>query len=221
SYCEGRVAFNYGFNTGNIQRFSMRFVRAERLEDCTYRIRDASPPFAEPRGLGWIGRIGWRVSRLYHFDRRFDAFFHRVRHAYGLLLERDSRYLEWRYATCPDTRYCIYGLFHFNRLAGWSVFRQKGERLIWGDALFDPRASGVLGLFLSRVLAQPAHHGTRLVEGWLSTRPSWWDETVAGLGFERKPEPQELGLVYVPFEHDPGEEFRRSLYYTWGDSDLF
>jgi hypothetical protein len=37
-YCAGRIAFNYGFNTGNIQRFSLRFVRAERLEDCPYRV---------------------------------------------------------------------------------------------------------------------------------------------------------------------------------------
>ena len=59
------------------------------------------------------------------------------------------------------------------------------------------------------------------ISGWLTSRPAWWDETVTALGFERRPEPQELGLVYVPFEHDPGDDFRRGLYYTWGDSDLF
>ncbi|HEV7517314.1 MAG TPA: GNAT family N-acetyltransferase, partial [Thermoanaerobaculia bacterium] len=97
-YCEGRIAFNYGFNTGNIQRFSMRFVRAERLEDCPYRVREAALPLPEPRGLAGLG---WRVERVRHFDGRFDDLFARVRGAYGLLIERDARYLEWRYATCP------------------------------------------------------------------------------------------------------------------------
>jgi hypothetical protein len=217
-YCEGHVDFNYGFNEGNIQRFSLRFVRAQRLEDCAYRVREAGRPFVEPRGFS---RLGWRVARVHHFDERFDALFARVRDAYRLLIERDARYLEWRYATCPDREYFVYALFRFGRLAGWSVFRQKGERLVWGDALVDPRHRRAVSLLLARVLARPEHQGTRLIEGWLSTRPAWWDETVTALGFERRPEPQDLGVVYVPFAHDPGEEFRRHLYYTWGDGDLF
>ncbi len=217
-YCAGRIAFNYGFNTGNIQRFSMRFVRAERLEDCPYRVREVGRPLPEPRGLA---RLGWRVERIRHFDARFDELFARVRGAYGLLVERDARYLEWRYATCPGTEYFAYALFRFGRLAGWSVFRQKGDCLVWGDALVDPRHRRGLGLLLAHALALPEHQETRLIEGWLTTRPAWWDETVTALGFESRPEPQELGLVYVPFEHDPGDDFRRHLYYTWGDSDLF
>ncbi|HZF14020.1 MAG TPA: GNAT family N-acetyltransferase [Thermoanaerobaculia bacterium] len=219
SYCEGHVAFNYGFNTGNIQRFSMRFVRADRLEDCPYRVREVGPaPLSLPRGLA---RLGWRVERVQHFDRRFDRLFRRVRDAYRLLVERDARYLEWRYATCPGTEYFLYALTRFGRLVGWSVFRQKGDRLVWGDALVDPRHRAGLGILLDRVLALPEHRETRVVEGWLSTRPAWWDETVTALGFERRPEPQGLGVVYVPFAVDPGEDFRRSLYYMWGDSDLF
>ena len=218
-YCAGRVAFNYGFNTGNIQRFSMRFVRAERLEDCPYRVLEKQHlRGVEPRGLC---RLGWRVERVHHFDARFDELFARVRDAYGLLIERDARYLEWRYATCPGTEYFTYALYRFGRLAGWSVFRQKGDRLVWGDALVDPRHRRALSRLFAHVLALPEHRETRLVEGWLTTRPAWWDETVTALGFDRRPEPQELGLIYVPFEHDPGEDFRRSLYYTWGDSDLF
>jgi hypothetical protein len=224
-YCAGRVAFNYGFNTGNIQRFSMRFVRAERLEDCPYRVlsREAFRG-EEPRNfgtMGKIGKLGWRIERVRHFDARFDELFARVRGAYGLLIERDARYLEWRYATCPGSEYFTYALFRFGRLVGWSVFRQKGDRLVWGDALVDPHHRRRLRPLLGHVLALPAHRETRLVEGWLPSRPAWWDETVTALGFERRPEPQELGLVYVPFEHDPGEDFKRYLYYTWGDSDLF
>jgi hypothetical protein len=221
-YCAGRVAFNYGFNTGNIQRFSMRFVRAERLEDCPYRVLDKGALRGEePRGFSGLRQLGWRIERVRHFDARFDDLFARVRGAYGLLVERSARYLEWRYATCPGTEYFTYALSRFGRLAGWCVLRQKGDRLVWGDALLDPRHRRGLRHLFAHVLTLPEHRETRLIEGWLTARPAWWDETVTALGFERRPEPQELGLIYVPFEHDPGEDFKRRLYYTWGDSDLF
>ena len=40
NFCEGQVAFNYGFNVANIQKFSLRFLRSDRVEPVTYRVRD-------------------------------------------------------------------------------------------------------------------------------------------------------------------------------------
>ncbi|HYU33887.1 MAG TPA: GNAT family N-acetyltransferase [Thermoanaerobaculia bacterium] len=222
-FCEGRVAFNYGVNTGNIQRFSMSFVGARRLEDLPYHVRDAREPLAVPRS--WRTRLaGYRVERFTHFDERWDDLFGRARGAYRLLVERDARYLEWRYARCPDTEYFLWAIFRRRHLVGWSVFRhrgERGERLAWGDALFDPRYPGALPLLLAKVLAAPEHKNVEQVETWLTSRPAWWSERVRALGFASRPEPQDLGFVYVPFEVDPEEDFREALYYTMGDSDLF
>ena len=222
-YCQGQVAFNYGVNTGNIQRFSMSFVGARRLEDLPYHVRDARALVPVPPS--WRTRLGgWRVERVHHFDERWDELFHRVRGAYRLLIERDARYLEWRYARCPDVEYHIWAVFRRSRLMGWSVFRHRGdrgERLAWGDALFDPSAPAALPLLLAHVLAAPEHRSTEQVETWLTSRPAWWSERVRALGFESRPEPQELGFVFVPFELDPEKDFREALYYTMGDSDLF
>lgn len=219
-FCEGQVAFNYGVNTGNIQRFSMSFVRAQRLEPLPYHVRDRSAPVPAPRR--WLTRLaGYRVERISAFDGRWDEFFRRVSGAYGLLIERDSRYLQWRYARCPGTEYFLYAVFRRGRLAGWSVFRHRGERLAWGDGLFDPRLPAALPLLLEHVLAAPEHRGTETVETWLTSRPAWWGERVRALGFESRPEPQDLGFVFVPFEIDPEEDFRARLFYTMGDSDLF
>lgn len=220
-FCEGQVAFNYGFNTGNIQRFSMSFVGARRLESLPFHVLDlAARPVAAPnRLLSWLA--GYRVERIAHFDERWDAFFQRVSGAYGLLVERDARYLEWRYARCPDTEYFLYAVFRRNRLAGWSVFRVKGDRLVWGDALFDPRYPAAIRQLLARVLAAPEHRQAKTVETWAVSRPAWWREQVLSLGFESRPEPDDLGFVFVPFCEDPEEEFRAHLYYTMGDSDLF
>jgi len=220
-FCEGQVAFNYGFNTGNIQRFSMSFVGARRLESLPFHVLDlAARPLAKPNPI--LSRLtGFRVERIAHFDARWDAFFQRMSGAYGLLVERDAQYLEWRYARCPDTEYFLYAVFRWNRLAGWSVFRAKGERLLWGDALFDPEVPEAPRKLLARVVAAPEHSQVKTVETWASSRPAWWRETVLSLGFESRPEPDDLGFVFVPFGEDPEEELRARLYYMMGDSDLF
>jgi hypothetical protein len=220
-FCEGQVAFNYGFNTGNIQRFSMSFVGARRLESLPFHVLDLERrPLAPPDRLrSWLA--GYRSERITGFDERWDRFFQRVSGAYRLLVERDARYLEWRYARCPDTEYFLYAVFRRGRLAGWSVFRRKGERLLWGDALFDPRHPAAIRQLLAAVLATPEHRQVRTVETWITPRPAWWAERVLELGFEPRPEPDDLGFVFVPFGHDPEEGFRAHLYYTMGDSDLF
>jgi hypothetical protein len=220
-FCESEVAFNYGFNTGNIQRFSMSFVGARRLEDLPFQVLNlAEHPLALPNRL--LARlVGYRVERIAHFDARFDELFRRVSPSYRLLVERDARYLQWRYAHCPEAEYFLYAVFRRRRLVGWSVFRVKGERLIWGDALFDPRHPDAVRQLLASVLAAPDHSQAKTVEAWITSRPAWWRERAVSLGFESRPEPDDLGFVFVPFGHDPEEEFRAHLYYTMGDSDLF
>lgn len=221
-YCEGQVAFNYGFNTGNIQRFSMSFVGARRLEDLPFHVLDLEKTPLRPPAPFLSRLAGYRVERIAHFDARWDEFFHRVSGAYRLLVERDARYLEWRYARVPGSGYFLYAVFRRSRLVGWSVFASKGEgRLRWGDALFDPRHGEAVRHLLAHVLAAPEHRQAKTVETWATSRPAWWRERVLALGFEARPEPDELGFVFVPFEHDPEEDFRAHLYYAMGDSDLF
>jgi hypothetical protein len=222
-FCRGRVAFNFGVNTGNIQRFSMSFVGAERLEDLPYHVRPTQPPVRVEKPW-WRRLAGWRVERVEHFDRRFDELFARVRGDYRFLVERDARYLEWRYARCPDQAYHVWAVFRRQQLVGWSVLRhrgERGERLAWGDGLFDRRHPFALPLLFSEVLAAPQHRHAEVVETWLSSRPGWWSERVRALGFTAVPEPQALGFVYVPHQVDPTADLRAGLFYTMGDSDLF
>ena len=222
-FCDGQVAFNYGVNTGNIQRFSMSFVGARRLEDLPYHLRETGPPLPAPHPLR-VRLGGWRVERISSFDERFDELFRRVAGDYRLLIERDARYLEWRYARCPDTEYFLYAVFRRDRLAGWSVFRYRKDQreiLSWGDALFDPSRPAAVPLLLAHVLAAPEHRTARAIDLWLTPRPAWWAERIRGLGFEPRPEPENLGIVFVPFGFDPEEAFRADLYYMMGDTDLF
>jgi hypothetical protein len=220
-FCEGQVAFNYGFNTGNIQRFSMSFVGARRLESLPFHVLDLEKrPVAPPNRF--LSRLaGYRVERIFHFDARWDEFFRRVSGSYRLLVERDARYLEWRYARCPDPESFLYAVFRRSRLVGWSVFRYKEGRLRWGDALFDPRHPEAVRQLLAAVLAAPEHQQAKTLETWITSRPAWWKEALLALGFKSRPEPDDLGFVFVPFGEDPEAAFRAHLYYTMGDSDLF
>jgi hypothetical protein len=61
-----------------------------------------------------------------------------------------------------------------------------------------------------------------LIEAWFPMRPRFFDEQLQSLGFEIRPEPQDLSLMCVPFLWpNVVQRLREDFYYTWGDSDLF
>ncbi len=249
-WCRGRVGFNYGFNVGNIQRFSVRFLGLRVIGPVHHRVRrlgGVSGAGVGAAGAGASVRTGeaesdlWasgpplsasrlsrrrveRITAAAAIDARFDDLFACVRADYAFLVERDARYLRWRYLGGSEVDYAFYAVRRRippRRLAGWSVFRRQGDRLVWGDALFDHRHPGAVRTLLAAALADPAHRGVTAVEGWFPPRPAWWSSILDRLGFVSEPEPQDLRLAYVPFEADPGEELANRLYYTKGDGDLF
>ncbi len=235
SYCEGRVAFNYGFNTGNIQRFSMLFVRARLFEPVSYRVREVSGVSAlKEQAPGLFARLsrrvrGLRVERVepvrspHHrpLGAEWDELFERVKGFYRFLVRRDRTYVTWRYLACPDIAYQVLAARRGGRLAGWSVFRRQEDRLVFGDALFDPRFDEAPREVLSHALSLAENQGVTRVEGWFGKNPAFFSETLERLGFEIRPEPQDLGFVFVPFEVDAEADMRAALYYTKGDGDLF
>ena len=107
----------------------------------------------------------------------------------------------------------------WRRLVGWSVFGVRGSRLVWGDALFDPKYSDAVEVLLRHVV--PSYPVER-VEGWFPERPAWFDDVLRSLGFEQRADPQDLSVGCAPFElADTPSRIAERLYYTFGDSDLF
>lgn len=215
-FCEGQVAFNYGFNVSNIHRFSMRFLRADRVEGVTYRVREQ--PFAPlPRIQRWLQ--GYRLELVHQVDSEWDEFFERVANDYAFLVRRDAAYVRWRYLEAPDTRYHLVAIRRWRRLIGWIAFRVAEGRFLWGDALFDRRHEDAVEVLLRHVV--PPQRVTSIA-GWFPPRPQWFDAILTGLGFETRPEPQDLSVMCVPFAMpEATAAMRESLYYTWGDGDLF
>jgi hypothetical protein len=219
TFCRAKVAFNYGFTTAAHREISVRFLGSDAVELAPYRIRDLTlNPF--PR----IGRRerwprGWQLELVREFGPEYDQFFARVAPAYRFLVRRDSRYLRWRYLECPDVPYFVVAIRKWRRLVGWSVFRVRDRRLAWGDALFDPRYPQAVEVLLRHVV--PSYPVDR-IDGWFPARPQWFDGVLRELGFESRPDPQDLSLMCVPFdEPDASARIADRLYYTYGDSDLF
>ena len=216
TFCEGRIAFNYGYNVGNIQRFSMRFLGSDRVEPVSFWRRQM-PIRRIARPARWIR--GYQLELVRDPGQEFDRFFERVLPSSPFLVRRDARYLRWRYLDCPDPGAFIVAIRKWRRLAGWSVFRIRDERLLWGDALFDPAHVTAMDVLLRHVVP---NYPVDRVEAWFAPRPAWLGAALQRAGFVAAVEPQELAVMCVPFVlADATERMRRSLYTTLGDSDLF
>jgi hypothetical protein len=222
-FCRGKVAFNYGFNTANIQRFSVRFLGSTRVEDAPHRTLDLerSPLIPQKRLLRRLR--GYTLELITTLDQaEWDDFFSRVAASYGFLLRRDAVYVRWRYLMPVWMNYIVIAVRRHGLLVGWSVFRVIGDRLVWGDALFDSRCLGSVEVLLRHVVPLFSRHGARQLDGWFPDRPSWFSAVLESIGFVRAAEPQGLALMCVPFEQSESPRLMaESLYYTSGDSDLF
>lgn len=221
-YRRGPFEFFYGFNTGAIQRFCKWFIGGSQVEPVRYLVRPHSEPPPAVRG--------YRVEQVTRLSDDWDRFFRRVAPRFGFLVQRDAEYVDWRYLRCPDGEpYVVLAARRWGRLVGWGVFRRREDRLIWGDALIDPRHARAAGAILARALETEtletetlkteARSGITNVEGWFSDRPDWWNAELRRLGFGPMPQPDKLGFMILPDrEEDPPLS---RLYYTMGDGDLF
>jgi hypothetical protein len=219
NFCDGQVAFNFGFNVANIQKFSLRFLRSTRVEDVAYRRRDLrTDPMPRLSRLERYAR-GITLELVTEASREWDELFERVERQYGFLIRRDAQYVTWRYLWRPDAKYAIVAIRKWRRLAGWLVFRLRENRMSIGDLLIDPDHAGALDIAL--------RHLTRLypaeaIEMWCPPRPAWLHEVLTSLRLNLQREPQDLGVMCVPFvDADAPSRMASSLYYTMGDGDLF
>ena len=216
THCHGRVAYNYGFNTGNITKFSTRYVGAQVVEDVPYRELPKDARLAGRRRFGRRYELR-RIAERSEIGAEFDALFERVGGSYGLLVERSAEYLRWRYPDCPDERLELVAAYRRGRLAGWVAAKRLPDRVEWGDALIDPAERPAL-----RALVAEIREAGLPVAGWFSERPAWWSRELDRLGFVGRPEPQDLVTIMVPFVcGDAVEVVRETGFYTKGDGDLF
>ena len=230
TFCEGKVAFNYGFNTANIQKFSLRFVNARRVEDVGFWVLD------NPRSrLRWSRPFSpYRVEPVSSVGPELDSLCERIAPRFRLMVERTAAYVDWRYLRCPDAGFQLFAAWRRSEMVGWIVVRRDRDQLIWGDALIDPDHLGATKPMLRAAVT--AHPGARSITAWFADRSAdplasaseapdgavRWAGRLRDLGFVRRPEPNALAVMAVPFlSGDSLEGMLRRAYWAQGDSDLY
>ncbi len=221
-YCEGKVPFTYGFNTGTIKKFGEKFLRYQYIDAIPYRVKNVKG--FSPYRISSFKKIlcGYTVEMINSFDRNFDYFFERTAPHYVLLVKRDSKYLAWRYRNCPDKNYICVAAYKRKEIIGWSIFYKKGVQLLWGDALFDRNHGKAVQLVLNFLFQSSLFRDIETIEGWFSKNPQWWNDILDQAGFDLTNEPNNLFPgFYTLTEDETMMRLQNSFYYTMGDSDLF
>jgi len=219
-FCQGKVPFFYGFNTGKIHKFGKLFLRYEPVVPMTVWRMEATAS----KGPSWFQQLlkGYSLARVDRFPEEMDVFFKNVACRYGNMVARTAEYLNWRYCTCPDGAYDCWLVRARGRCVGFWITKLQGEELLIGDALFG--TTGAARWSLGKMLEFHLKEGkvVRSVRGWFGSRPQWWVDFLKDFGFTAGPEENRLKMVLIRFSEsiDPAT-FGEKLYYTWGDRDLF
>ncbi|MGC2063515.1 MAG: hypothetical protein WA610_11100 [Thermodesulfovibrionales bacterium] len=220
-FCRNVLPLVYGFNTGNVKKLGERYFNYRYIDQVSFWTRDLlQTPFQKP---GLLNRVvaGYSVDAVTSVDTEWDVFFDSICDSYKMLVQRDARYVKWRYLDCPDRIHKVFSIRRRGRLVGWSVFSRTEDRIIWGDALFDRRYQDSVPVLLHRVI-ENFFPGSRTIEGWFSPNPAWWASILRNSGFEPTEEPNHLTPGFLIFEEESLlEKLGKFLYYTKGDSDLF
>jgi len=222
-FCSGGVPFIYGFNTGTIRKFGERFLQYEYLPQVPYHVREAAMDRTNVFGRILKCFKGVRVQEVHTAGLEFDRFFRQVSRHYGLLMKRDAQYLLWRYLSCPDRIHRLFAVSRWGRMTGWGVFSLQGETLVWGDALCEPDNVRDMAFLLNHAVEAIRRESSIIrVAAWFSPVPEWWQSGLKNLGFSIIDEPNSLAPCFKFFNREFSiDYFRKHLYYTMGDSDLF
>ncbi len=69
---------------------------------------------------------GYNLEHITGFDHRIDIFWNKIKKHYNFIIERDRRYLNYRYCDPRSGKYVIFGLFEKHEMIGYIVLGEKG-----------------------------------------------------------------------------------------------
>lgn len=75
---------------------------------------------------------GLTVTRISHFDDRFNDFWKKVSNDYNIIVVRNKKYLNWRYVDVPNNDYSVYVAERKKEICGYVVLGQYKR----GDLMF-------------------------------------------------------------------------------------
>ncbi|UCE73111.1 MAG: GNAT family N-acetyltransferase [Methanomassiliicoccales archaeon] len=170
-----------------------------------------------------------KIRNIPEFDERFDKFWNDASSSQSIILERNSRYLNWRYVRCPGNCYTIFVAEKRNQILGYIVVRVLEK--------FDLRNGAIVDILALPNQKNSAHALLLKAMEYLKSKevdliacliPKWssYYSVLKECGFvpiPKKMNPKEEPFIIYPISNDV--ELRlvknpNSWHITWGDSDI-
>ncbi|MBI2883479.1 MAG: GNAT family N-acetyltransferase [Candidatus Methylomirabilis oxyfera] len=217
----GEVPIGYGFPTPEALRIGQRVAGYAPLHPVVRLVLDLGDHQRDP--LSWRARC-FCVEPVDRFGEDVDRLWAQMRPRVGVATVRDSGYLNWRYADCPDVRYTVLTVRRRfgGDLAGVAVLRlgiadQSVAFLV--DWLVPPGDTVVADLLLRHCEQRSREAGMTQLQAWF--RPSGWPtQLLLQRGFRSEPTIYHLvALTKIP--EISLERLNAQWYYTMGDSDIY
>lgn len=223
---EDRVAVLWGFTTPEHLRLGQRLLGYVFLHWVMKLVRsvDTAPhPTAGRRMAEAWRRMRCPIYPVDRFDSRVDRLWEECRPELRVATVRDARYLNWRYADCPDVKYRLLmaGGTPGTRLQGMAVLRLGvGDQPVacLMDWLVPSRHMAAADRLLQHSFQEAERAGLKEVHAWFPPSSLWY-RYLLGKGFQ----PVGTGSLTVR-QFTPAvslELLNTDWYYTMGDSDHY
>jgi hypothetical protein len=223
---QDRVTILWGYTTPEALRVGQRLLGYVALHQVMKLVRsvEGSPHLTPWQQMTELWRHIWcPIRQVSRFDGRVDRLWRRCQRELRVATIRDARYLDWRYADCPDVKYQLLmagGTFG-GPIQGIAVLRlgwmdQPVACLV--DWLVPSAARGVADRLLGRCFEEAELAGLKELHAWLPPS-SPWHRFLLDRGFQAV---EAACMTVRQFTSDvPLELLNAHWYYTMGDSDHY
>lgn len=222
-----RAAIMYGFPIPEALRIGQRllgYVPLHQLVKLVRPVGGTSHRISWQQAVDMLHHVPVSVRRVARFDASVNRLWDECRRELRIATVRDARYLNWRYADCPDVRYTLLaaeGIMGAS-LQGIAVLRLdslgQGAGFLM-DWLVPLRAKAVADQLLARSIEEAELAGLKELHAWLPPSSPWL-QYLLDRGFQATD--GHYVLVARTFTPSLPLEFINSRwYYTMGDSDIY
>ena len=222
-----RAAIMYGFPTPEALRIGQRLLGYTPLHRMVKLVRPLGKP---PHRTPWqqiadmLHQVQVRIRQVARFDALVDRLWEECRRELRVATVRDARYLNWRYADCPDVKYRLFMAEGIMGTSPQGIAVLRLDSLGQGvgylmDWLVPLRAKVAADQLLKRSLEEAELAGLKELHAWLPPF-SPWHQYLLDRGFQVVD--AKYFLVARTFTPDlPLEFINPRWYYTMGDSDIY
>jgi hypothetical protein len=206
------IAFGFGFPGRRHYEMGLRALGYELVGPAPYWRRGAA------------GRTGWpwqrRRVRTGWDQEAYGRLWAEAAGRYPCGALRDARWMARRFTGRPAFEYLHLAVWRGDRPAAWAVARPERGVLRCGDLVWDGADPAALEEMSQALVRAARRLGCADLDMWLGGDPAA-ESRLAELGWRREESPDDLLFVARSFHPAVDlERIRRSMYLTFGDSDL-